>query len=234
MSSSRAIRRSPSRSISRPAPGTRSRPRCRRATQGIRRHDRRRRSLARAPGRRDRRHSRPLRLRQIDAPDAARGLDRAGSRNDPRGRRAVAALSGWESVAYVPQRFGLLPELTIRENIELPFRLRRETPPPSVARTIALLALERLSNRLPHETSVGQQQRAALARAVASTPRMLLADEPTSHQDRGSAARVWAALAEARAAGVVVLVATHDTAAVAHADRVWELANGRLAEEAVL
>jgi ABC-type lipoprotein export system ATPase subunit/RimJ/RimL family protein N-acetyltransferase len=138
---------------------------------------------------------------------------------------------GWQSVAYVPQRFGLLPELTIRENIELPFRLRREPAPPSVAKTIALLALEPLANRLPHETSVGQQQRAALARAVASTPRLLLADEPTSHQDRGSAERVWAALAEARAAGVVVLVATHDENAVRHADRVWRLANGRIGIE---
>jgi putative ABC transport system ATP-binding protein len=138
----------------------------------------------------------------------------------------------WESVAYVPQRFGLLPELTIRENVELPFRLRGEATPERVERTLALLALDRLEHRLPHETSVGQQQRAALARAIVSRPRLLVADEPTSHQDRGSAERVWAALGDARAAGVAILIATHDTAAATHADRVWHLANGRLAEEA--
>ncbi len=147
------------------------------------------------------------------------------------GGEPLPTVPQWGRVAYVPQRFGLLPELTVRENVELPFRLRREAAPPSVARTLELLALGHVVDRLPHETSVGQQQRAALARAVVATPQLILADEPTSHQDHGSANRVWHVLDEARAAGVAIVVATHDEAAAGHADRVWRLTNGRLLEK---
>jgi putative ABC transport system ATP-binding protein len=85
------------------------------------------------------------------------------------------------------------------------------------------------SPRLPSETSIGQQQRAALARALGLRPAVLLADEPTSHQDGRSAARVWQAIEAARDSGTACLIATHDGAAAAHADRVWELVDGRLA-----
>jgi ABC-type lipoprotein export system ATPase subunit len=134
----------------------------------------------------------------------------------------------WQTVAYLPQRFGLLPELTLRENIELPFRLAGIPVPPHTARLLADLGLDEHTGRLPQETSIGQQQRAALARALAIRPTLLLADEPTSHQDTASAERVWAAIQQAQSEGVTILIATNDPAATAHANQTWRIDSRRL------
>jgi peptide/nickel transport system ATP-binding protein len=135
----------------------------------------------------------------------------------------------WSDLAYVPQRFGLLPELTLRENIELPLRLGGGSHGSDVPALLRDLELSEHAERYPHETSTGQQQRAAVARAVAVTPRVLLADEPTSHQDDANAARVWAVLRDtALAHGVACLCATHDPAAAAYCDRVWRISEGRI------
>jgi putative ABC transport system ATP-binding protein len=134
--------------------------------------------------------------------------------------------TGWVQTSYLPQRFGLLPELSIAENVSLPRRLAGRTE--DVSELLDRLGLHGLADRLPGETSIGQQQRAALARALAIRPAALLADEPTSHQDAVSAQRVWSALADAAADGTACLVATHDASAAARADRVWHIADGRV------
>jgi ABC-type lipoprotein export system ATPase subunit len=134
-------------------------------------------------------------------------------------------LRRWPDLAYVPQRFGLVPELTVADNIALPARLGGGGEDGSV---VAALGLDGLAGRLPAETSVGQQQRVAVARALAARPRILVVDEPTSHQDAASAELVWDALARAAAAGTSVLVATHEPDAAARAARAWELDDGRL------
>jgi putative ABC transport system ATP-binding protein len=140
-----------------------------------------------------------------------------------------SAGSHWSEVAYVPQRFGLIPELTLRENVELPLRLDGGSHDSDVAALLRDLELAEHADRYPHETSTGQQQRAAVARAVAVSPRVLLADEPTSHQDDANAARVWAVLRDAALTrDVACLCATHDAAAAAYCDRVWRIAEGRL------
>jgi ABC-type lipoprotein export system ATPase subunit len=130
----------------------------------------------------------------------------------------------WHETAYVAQRFGLLGELSVSENVDLPARLGGR----SQLDVLAALDLAALADRLPSETSVGQQQRTALARAVAGRPRAVLADEPTSHQDAASAERVWAALAEACADGTACLVATHDEHAAERAHRVWRVEDGHV------
>ena len=135
--------------------------------------------------------------------------------------------TAWEDVGYLPQRFGLLPELTVAENIGLPLRLAGRTDDAHVEDLLDALAISHLRSRLPAETSIGQQQRVALARALVDRPPLVLADEPTSHQDAASADRVWAALTAARHDGTACLIATHDPAAATYADRVWELADGR-------
>ncbi|HEV2592891.1 MAG TPA: ATP-binding cassette domain-containing protein [Gaiellaceae bacterium] len=137
--------------------------------------------------------------------------------------------TSWAEVGYLPQRFGLLPELSVAENVGLPMRIAGDVDDERVQALLDALGLAHLATRLPAETSIGQQQRVALARALVQRPALLLADEPTSHQDRRSADRVWAAIAAAREDGTACLVATHDGAAAAHADRVWEIADGRLA-----
>lgn len=134
----------------------------------------------------------------------------------------------WSAVGYVPQRFGLLPELSIAENVGLPTRSAGSWHHARVADLLARLDLTALANRTPAETSIGQQQRTAIARALVQRPPLLLADEPTSHQDARSAARSWDAIAAAAAEGTACLVATHDENAASYADRVWEIVDGRL------
>jgi ABC-type lipoprotein export system ATPase subunit len=130
----------------------------------------------------------------------------------------------WSECAYVPQRFGLVPELTVAENVELPARGRSDSGDELLVR----LALADLRDRYPAEISIGQQQRVAVARAVRLQPRLLLVDEPTSHQDRASAELVWSALGAAAAAGTACFVATHELDARLRADASWAIEGGRV------
>jgi ABC-type lipoprotein export system ATPase subunit len=132
----------------------------------------------------------------------------------------------WSELAYVPQRFGLVPELTAHENVDLPARLGRSAADTGLV--LDRLALGELASRYPSEISVGQQQRVAVARAVNVRPAILLVDEPTSHQDTRSADLVWSALAWAAEQGTSCLVATHEPDARLRAHRSWTIENGRL------
>ncbi len=148
----------------------------------------------------------------------------AGQPTDP-------ATLPWAELGYLPQRFGLIPELTARENIELPARLtgRRDELAPRIDRLLERLGLTELAGRVPSETSIGQQQRIALARALVLSPRLLLADEPSSHQDAGWHDAVWELLAEAAAEGTACLAATHEEDAAQYANHVWRIAEGVVA-----
>lgn len=140
----------------------------------------------------------------------------------------------WSTLAVIPQRLGLLDSLTLGENIQLPIRStgRRTsthpTPPDRAHSEMSALGIDNLFDRYPHEASLGEQQRAACARAVVATPRMLIADEPTSHQDERSAQRIVERLLAAVRAGCAVLVATHDQRIVAVADEILHLHDGVL------
>ena len=137
--------------------------------------------------------------------------------------RPLAGRPPWRQLAYVPQRLGLLPELSVAENVALPSRLAGGRRDDSL---LELLGLAELACRAPAETSVGQQQRTALARGLGHRPLVLVADEPTSHQDARSAASAWDAIVAARNAGTACLIATHDEAAAERADRVYRIADG--------
>jgi putative ABC transport system ATP-binding protein len=136
----------------------------------------------------------------------------------------------WDQLAYVPQRFGLVPELTVEENVELPASLAGAAPAGDLFERLAIAELRR---RYPAEISIGQQQRVAIARALRLGPRVLLVDEPTSHQDAVHAELVWAAIGRAAAAGSACLVATHELDARDRADRSWQLEDGRLSSGAL-
>jgi len=142
----------------------------------------------------------------------------------------TASLPGlaWALTGYLPQRFGLLPELSVAENVALPLRVAgRDTN--AADPLIDALGLSAFRHRPPAETSIGQQQRTALARALVLAPPVVLLDEPTSHQDGGSAELVWRSLRRAAAGGTACLVATHDESAAGQADRVWRIDDGRIA-----
>jgi putative ABC transport system ATP-binding protein len=154
----------------------------------------------------------------------------AGSVNwlgDPGARLADR---GWHEIAVLPQKFGLIEELTVRENIEYPARLHGslESARERVEHLLGALGLEELERRAPSETSVGQQQRTALARALVLRPRLLLADEPTGHQDAMWARGVFGCLRKAAVEGTACLVATHNEEVFGYFDEVVRMANGRV------
>lgn len=136
----------------------------------------------------------------------------------------------WSSIAIVPQTLGLVEELTVRENVELPRRLGPVTEDRGgIEALLEGLGLDELAGRLPAELSLGEQQRTALARALALRPGLLMADEPTGHQDVGWTRGVLHVLREAADEGVACLLATHHRALVRYADRVLSIADGRVA-----
>jgi putative ABC transport system ATP-binding protein len=132
----------------------------------------------------------------------------------------------WDRVAVVPQSLGLLQELTLGENIGLPGRLAdEETDVGSIADK---LEIRHLLDRPVGWASLGEQQRTAVGRALIRRPALLLADEPSSHQDMERLHLVWRLISEVAAGGTGVIAATHDPDALDYADRVLDLSDGRL------
>ncbi|MDX6706273.1 MAG: lipoprotein-releasing system ATP-binding protein [Solirubrobacteraceae bacterium] len=135
-------------------------------------------------------------------------------------------------VAVIFQGPSLLAPLTVLENVALPLVLGGATD--AAARSQASEALERLglaalTDKLPEEISGGQAQRVAVARALAGSPRLILADEPTGQLDRESgAAVVEVLLAAAEHATAALVVATHDPTVAAALPLLWRMDSGRL------
>jgi putative ABC transport system ATP-binding protein len=137
-----------------------------------------------------------------------------------------------ERIGFVFQSFNLVPTMTARENILLPLSLGgRRVDRDWLDHVVDTVGLrDRLAHR-PAELSGGQQQRVAVARALASRPSVVLADEPTGNLDSRAGAEVLALLRRAvdREAQTVVMV-THDPVAAAYADAVVVLADGRIVD----
>ncbi|MBV9488436.1 MAG: ABC transporter ATP-binding protein [Verrucomicrobia bacterium] len=137
-----------------------------------------------------------------------------------------------EKLGIVFQFFNLLPTLTVLENVALPLQLQRQSSRQAEARARELLGLVGLHGRADHFThqlSGGEMQRAAVARALAHRPRLLLADEPTGNLDETNAARVlelFDAIHEQRLTTLIVV--THSAAAAARAQRLVRLRNGSI------
>ncbi|MCI4349837.1 MAG: ABC transporter ATP-binding protein [Thermoplasmata archaeon] len=147
----------------------------------------------------------------------------------PERERARLRLSG---VGFIFQRFHLLPTLTAAENVELPLRAARRPGPERSARVAELLERVGLTGRAaayPHELSGGEEQRAAVARALANGPGLLLADEPTGELDRANAQAVLDLLVEAhRETGAALVIVTHNPDVAARASRHVTMRDGRI------
>ncbi len=156
------------------------------------------------------------------------GFDRPDSGEIRLAGRALAGPPSWRTCAVLPQAMGLSGELTLAENVALPLRLggRRRKLGTVVDDLLSELGIDHLAHRYPAEVSYGQQQRAALARAVVVEPVVLLADEPTAHLDQRSAPTAIGVLRRAADNGSAVLIATHHEDVHAAADRTLVLANG--------
>jgi ABC-type lipoprotein export system ATPase subunit len=136
-----------------------------------------------------------------------------------------------ERIGFIFQTHNLLASLTAQENVELAVRMvRGHAVDPRAAATdvLASLDLARFCHRLPIQLSLGEQQRVAVARAIAIKPRILIADEPTASLDGNNGERVLEALHAATQTGCAVIMASHDERCLRSAIRVLHLLDGRL------
>jgi putative ABC transport system ATP-binding protein len=134
------------------------------------------------------------------------------------------------TIGYVFQAFALIPHLSAAENIELPLRILGTPALDRDARVAELLELVELgphANQRPSELSGGQQQRVGIARALANSPRLLIADEPTGQLDSITAATMMGLISDlVHRQGVAAIVSTHDPKMAATADRVLDIHDG--------
>ena len=138
-----------------------------------------------------------------------------------------------DKVGFVFQSFNLLPTLTALENITLPIDIAGHRPDHAwLDRVIDTVNLRDRLRHKPSQLSGGQQQRVAVARALASRPAVIFADEPTGNLDSHSGAEVLGFLrSSVDDLGQTVVMVTHDPNAAGYADRVLFLADGRIVEE---
>jgi putative ABC transport system ATP-binding protein len=138
-----------------------------------------------------------------------------------------------EKIGFVFQSFNLVPTLTANENIRLPLMLGNKKGDEAwIQKVIDTVHLQdRLSHR-PSELSGGQQQRVAVARALASQPRIIFADEPTGNLDSITGAEILTFMRKAvDDLGQTIVMVTHDPVAAAYADRIIFLADGHIVNE---
>jgi putative ABC transport system ATP-binding protein len=146
-----------------------------------------------------------------------------------------ATLTRREKTGFVFQFFNLIPLLSVRENVALPFLISGEVSAPLLERVDEMLVLVGLQNKgshRPDQLSAGEQQRVALARALVTHPAIVLADEPTGNLDYATGAEILDLLwnsCERR--GQTILLVTHDSRAAAYADRVLVMRDGRVRDE---
>ena len=148
------------------------------------------------------------------------------------GGLSPSRLAEWrgKNVGFVFQFFQLLPTLTVAENVMLPMDFCGAFPPRERrGRALELLGrvgIPEQADKLPAALSGGQLQRAAIARALANAPPVVLADEPTGNLDSATAADVLGLFRRLAAAGTTVVIATHERDIASMADRVVTLADG--------
>jgi len=174
------------------------------------------------------------------------GLDRPTAGKVTVGGRELLKLTDAELDEYRRTQVGfvwqqttrnLLPYLNALENVELPLRLANHSPQERRAQALELLEVLALSHRLQHQSSQlsgGEQQRVAIAVALANRPQLLLADEPTGELDSASALDVYDALRKTNERyGTTILIVSHDPNLARHANRVVAIRDGKTSTETV-
>ncbi len=146
--------------------------------------------------------------------------------------------AGNQEIGFIFQSFNLIGDLTVAENVELPLTYRAGMPAAERKRRVQE-SLERvnMAHRMRHypaQLSGGQQQRVAVARALAGSPSILLADEPTGNLDSKNGEAVMKLLQELHQEGATICMVTHDPRFAAHAERQIHLFDGKVVAEGEL
>ena len=135
-------------------------------------------------------------------------------------------------IGYIFQTFNLIPVISALQNVSLPMTFQGATPDEAHERATAILERVGLGHRVDHkpfELSGGQQQRVAVARALANTPSVILADEPTGNLDTKTGSDIITLLKELNdEKNVTIITATHDTKMIDSSDRICWIRDGRL------
>jgi ABC-type lipoprotein export system ATPase subunit len=145
--------------------------------------------------------------------------------------RHTSAIFRSTEIGFVFQSYHLLPELTMLENVMVPNLLGGMDKKKCLAKSMELLERFGIADRIKHhpaELSGGEQQRAAIARALVKSPRLLLADEPTGNLDSVSGEKILELFAQLRDEGLPVVMITHNSEAAARADNVVRLVDGEI------
>lgn len=140
-----------------------------------------------------------------------------------------------QKIGFIFQGFNLIPDLNLFDNVDVPLCYRGMTAPERRDRIIDALTRVGLGSRMKHypsELSGGQQQRAAIARALAGSPRLLLADEPTGNLDSQMSLDVMELLEEINAAGSTIVLVTHDQGLAERAQRSVHMMDGQATGQA--
>jgi putative ABC transport system ATP-binding protein len=158
------------------------------------------------------------------------GVDVQGMNDDQRSRLRN------EKIGFIFQAFNLIPDLSIAENVEVPLRYRGFSAAERrrrIQQSLERVGLAARQRHYPAELSGGQQQRAAIARALAGTPRLLLADEPTGNLDTQMARGVMELLEELHRDGATIVMVTHDPELAIRAQREVHIVDGQVVDVAV-
>jgi len=142
-----------------------------------------------------------------------------------------------EKIGFIFQGFNLIPDLNLFDNVDVPLRYRGFNAKQRRIRIEENLERVGLASRmkhLPSQLSGGQQQRVAIARALATTPRFLLADEPTGNLDSEMANGVMSLLEEINQQGTTIVMVTHDAVLAERATRTIQVKDGRVSELEIL
>ncbi|MDP1647100.1 MAG: ABC transporter ATP-binding protein [Rubrivivax sp.] len=150
--------------------------------------------------------------------------------------RAAAAAFRGEHLGFIFQEFNLVPVLSAYENVEYPLLMVRNWPPDKrraqVMKLLEAVGMADQAHKRPDQLSGGQKQRVAVARALVSEPKLVLADEPTANLDHDSANKVLALMKQLRDdTGTTFVFSTHDPKIMAAAERTLVLEDGRLVQE---
>ncbi len=139
-----------------------------------------------------------------------------------------------ENIGFVFQSFNLIEELTIYENIELPLLYMKVSSSERKRRVNEVLERMKIAHRakhFPQQLSGGQQQRAAIARAVITNPKLILADEPTGNLDSANGEEVMNLLTQLNEAGTTIIMVTHSPSDADRSHRIIQLFDGHVVTE---